>query len=347
MTYFTILLLTYNHEKTISRCLDSIIAQENADLMMECIIVDDCSTDDTLAVIRRQVGSYKGNISFRIFRHQTHHGLSRTRNTGLQRAQGYYVMLLNGVDQLRPGCIDTYMVNLMRHWDADVIVGNSYHEGIKRNLFSQLTSALVLRGHGAVVAHEMLRSHLYLYANNKLVRRDLLTANQIVFDEHLDYSDMQWAFAVFTSVSSVVLLPDITYEYGKRETVSINQAEKNVNALLNSYLATCEHLLDESPRPVDDDGGYYHDYQLFVYAVLAHAENMCQEYAVNSQVKRGLSAIRSRLLTQTKNDGQKMLYLFFKQEGSILSGLFKTPAFSKYRQTIDNIVALLNVLVGR
>lgn len=347
MTYITIILSTYNHETTIGPCLESIIAQENADLKMECIIVDDCSTDNTLAVIRRQVGEYKGNISFRIFRHQSHHGLARTRNTGLERAQGYYVLFVNGADRLRPECIDTYMVTLMRHWDADVIVGNAFLTSLNRNIFSQLTSARVLRGRGVVIAHEMLRSHLYLYANNKLVRRELLTASQISFDEHLDFCDIQWAFALFAAVGSVVLMPDITYEYGKRENSSISQTEKSVNALLNSYLATSEHLLDTAPRPESDDGGYYQAHQLFIFALLSHASRLTEEFNVNSQVKRGLSAVQSRLLSQTKNDGQKMLYLFFKQEGSVISGLFKNSSFRNYRQTISEMMALLDVLVGR
>ena len=74
MIYISIVLSAYNHEKSILQCLDSIIAQENADMQIECIVVDDCSTDDTLGIIRRRVGGYKGNIVFRIYRHQTHHG---------------------------------------------------------------------------------------------------------------------------------------------------------------------------------------------------------------------------------------------------------------------------------
>lgn len=347
MTYITIILSAYNHETTIGACLESIIAQENADLKMECVIVDDCSSDDTLAVIRRKVGSYKGNIEFRIFRHQSHHGLSRTRNTGLERALGYYVIFVNGADQLREGCVDTYMVNLMRHWDADVIVGNTFLAAMNRNLFRQLSGTKALRGRGAVIAHEMIKHHLYLYANNKLVRRELLIANQISFDEHMDYGDMQWAFALFATVSSVVLLPDITYEYGQVDLGGIGQAERKVNTLLNSYLATCEHLLDTAPRPEGDDGGYYLSHQLFIDALLTHSDRLMVEYNVNSQMKRGLSAVRSRLQSQTKNDGQKMLYLFFKQEGSLLSGLFKNPVFKRYRQTIDEMVSILAVLVGR
>ena len=347
MIYVSIILSTYNHEKTISQCLESIIAQENADLQMECIIVDDCSTDNTLPIIRRLIGGYSGNISFRIYRHQSHHGLSRSRNTGLQRAQGHYVMFVNGADQLRFGCIDTYMVNLMRHWDVDIIVGNAYNISLKRNLFSNISSGLALHGNGEDIYHEMLRSHLYLYANNKLIRRELLTANQTMFDESMAYGDIQWAFDLFANVSSVVLLPDVTYEYGIHETHSIGHAEKWVNALLSSYTATCDNLLDKAPRPEGSDGGYYQSHQLFIYGLLAHANMLVKEYNVNSQVKREMSTMRSRLITQTKNDGQKMLHLFFRQDSSIFSGLLKNPSFRNYRHIIDEITEFLDVLVGR
>ena len=347
MIYISIVLSAYNHEKSILQCLDSIIAQENADMQIECIVVDDCSTDDTLGIIRRRVGGYKGNIVFRIYRHQTHHGLSRTRNTGLQRAQGYYVMFVNGVDQLRNGCIDTYMVNLMRHWDVDVIAGNVYNLCLQRNLFSTLDSALALRGKGDVICHELLRNHLYLYANNKLVRREVLTANLITFDERMEYGDIQWTFTLFSNISSVVLLPDITYEYGRRETGAIGQTLKWVNMFLASYTATCENLLDKAPRPESSDNGYYQAHHLFIYGLLTHANRLIEEYAVNSQVRRELDSVRSRLLTQTKNDGQKSLYLFFRQENSFISSIFKNPVFRNYRRVVDDITEMLEVIVGR
>ncbi len=347
MIYISIILSAYNHETTVQQCLESIIAQENADMQLECIIVDDCSADSTLAVIRRVVGSYKGNIVFHIYRHQSHHGLSRSRNTGLQRAQGYYVLFVSAVDQLRPGCIDAYMVNLMRHWDVDVIAGNGYHVSLKRNLFTQLTGAVALRGRGYVISHEMLANHLYLYANNKLIRRELLMSNQITFDEQMSYADIQWNSTLFSNVSSVVLIPEITYEYGEREKGLLSQTVKWINALLNSYAATIEGLLDKSPRPESAEGGYYQAHQLFIYGLLTHADRLMEEYNVNSQVRRELSSVRDRLLTQTKNDGQKTLYLFFRKESSIFSNFIKTPVFRNYRSIVDEVSEILDVLVGR
>ena len=347
MLYISIILSAYNHEASVQQCLESIIDQENADMQLECIIVDDCSTDNTLNVIRRLVGGYKGNIIFRIFRRQTHYGLARSRNTGLQRAQGYFVLFLNGVDRLRAGCIDTYMVSLMRHWDADVIAGNVYHVSLGRNLFNNISNALVLRGKGDVMCHEMIRNNMFLYCNNKLIRRDVLINSNITFNEGVSYPDIQWCFSLFKNLSSVVLLPDVTYEYSLRQLGAINHAMKWVNALLASYTATCETLLDHTPRPESSDGGYYQAHQLFVYGMLVHSQSLIEEYNVSNQVKRELGNIRSRLIDQTKNDGQKMLYLYFRQDSSIITSIFKPSVFNHFRKSVEGVTYVLNVLVGR
>ena len=346
MTYISIILTAYNDATTVRQCLESIIAQENADMQLECVIVDDCSTDDTPSIIRRIVGSYTGNISFHIYRHQTHHGHSRSRNTGLLRANGYYVLFVNATDTLQSGCIDTYMVNLMRHWDADVIIGNVNNVSQGQILFKDLTSAKVIRGKGDVLLHEMLLSHLYLYACNKLVRKEILSSNQIVFAESQSYADLLWSFTVFSCVSSIVLLPDVTYNYYSHSINVASLSEKWVNGLLGSYTATCDMLLDRAPRPESSDDGYYQAHQLFIYGLMSHAALLQKEFPVNSQVRRELSHVRSRLISQTKNDGQKILYLYFKQEGSLLSGVFKNPFFKKFDQLVDGYRIMLDIIVG-
>lgn len=347
MPNISIILATYNDERTVKRCLASVFAQENADMQMECLVVDDCSTDSTLDIIRHEVGAYKGNISFRILRHKTHHGLSRTRNTGLERAQGDYVLFIHAADVMRHDCMDVYTVNLMRYWDVDVIAGNVLNQAAGSNLFENLSSAMVLRGKGDVVCHEMLHSHLYLYAWNKLIRRDLLVSNNIRFDETMAYADILWAFQLFGSVSSIALLPEVTYEYFPREIGSITLAEKRVNALLSSYAATGDSLLDKAPRPEGSEGNYYVGHQLFIYGLLESAEQIMEEYSVVSQVKRELSHVRSRLVSQTRSDGQKRLSLYFVQDASLFSGMLKLPAFKHYAQVVSETVSHLSLIASK
>jgi len=347
MTNISIIVSAYNDEKTVRQCLESIIAQDNADMQMECLVVDDCSTDETLAIIRRVVGSYHGKITFHIYRHKTHHGVSRTRNTGLERAQGDYVMFVNATDLLRADCMDVYTVYMMRYWDADVIAGNVFNVSADRSLFGSMASAMVLRGKGDVLCHEMLRSHLYLNACNKMIRRDLLMSNHVLFDESMAYGDIQWAVMLFSCVSSIALLPDITYDFAPRRAIAISMVEKWVNALLCSYTATCENMLNNAPRPEASDSEYYLYHQLFVYGILSHADKLLEEYSVVSQVKRELSNVRSRLLSQIRSDGQKTLYLYLKQRNTLFSGMVKLPVFKTYGKYIEEVVDMLSAVVAQ
>lgn len=346
MTNISIILTAYNDEKTVRQCLESIIAQENTDMQMECVIVDDCSTDNTLALIRRVAGTYQGNIDFRIYRHQSHHGLSRARNTGLERAQGDYVMFVNATDRLRPECMDAYMVSLMRYWDADVIVGNVFNTETQQTLLSNISSPLALRGRGEVISYEMLRSHLYLSACNKLVRRELLLTNHVQFDETIHFADIRWATSLFSCVTAIALLPEVTYDLTPRHTSNFGAAIKWATALLSSYAVTCEQMLNRAPRPEGSDSDYYQLHQLFIEGMLSHADQLFEEYNVGSQMKRDLSNIRARLLTQTRNDGQKTLYLYLKQRNSLLSSMFKLPIFRTYNQIVDDVASSLSSVAG-
>jgi len=47
----SIIIPVYNVQKHIGRCLESIFAQECSNAEIECIIVDDCSQDDSMEIV--------------------------------------------------------------------------------------------------------------------------------------------------------------------------------------------------------------------------------------------------------------------------------------------------------
>lgn len=61
---------------------------------MECLIVDDCGTDDSIAIAERTIASYEGPIVFQILHHERNRGLSAARNTGTLAAKGDYLYYL-------------------------------------------------------------------------------------------------------------------------------------------------------------------------------------------------------------------------------------------------------------
>lgn len=87
------LIPTYNYARFVGRAIDSVLAQTYADV--ECLVVDDGSTDETPAVLAR----YGDRI--RVIRQQNR-GLSAARNTAIGAARGDLVALLDADDEWKP-----------------------------------------------------------------------------------------------------------------------------------------------------------------------------------------------------------------------------------------------------
>ncbi|MFJ3932442.1 glycosyltransferase family 2 protein [Streptomyces sp. NPDC090029] len=66
----------------------------------EFLLVDDCSTDGTLEILRQAEREIPGTA---VIRHERNGGLATARNTGLDAARGEYLAFLDGDDWLAPG----------------------------------------------------------------------------------------------------------------------------------------------------------------------------------------------------------------------------------------------------
>ena len=79
----SIVLPTYNGEKVIKKSIESVLSQTYVN--WELIIVNDCSTDNTLSVIE----SYEQSDSrIRVYNNTTNQKLPRSLNIGFSHATG-------------------------------------------------------------------------------------------------------------------------------------------------------------------------------------------------------------------------------------------------------------------
>lgn len=90
----SVIIPTYNGEKYIKECIESIQAQ---DFAHEIIVIDDISTDKT-AEIARQMG-------VRVVVNDVHKGQVAGKNTGIREAKGNYWLTIDQDDKLRPGAL--------------------------------------------------------------------------------------------------------------------------------------------------------------------------------------------------------------------------------------------------
>src|SRR3989337_865868 len=87
-TDISIIIVTWNSEKWIKRCLDSILAT-SGDLKIEIIVVDNFSKDKTLEILKLYGSQIK------LIQNPSNLGYAKGCNQGLKIARGNYILLLN------------------------------------------------------------------------------------------------------------------------------------------------------------------------------------------------------------------------------------------------------------
>ena len=90
---FSVIVPTYNRGHLLPRALNSIAAQTQTPL--EVIVVDDGSTDDTIAILRREYPDV-------VILEETHRGVSAARNRGIQASRGDWIAFLDSDDEWLP-----------------------------------------------------------------------------------------------------------------------------------------------------------------------------------------------------------------------------------------------------
>lgn len=85
----------YNAEPTLGRAIDSALAQRG--VTVEVIVVDDCSSDATLALARSHA-----DARVRVVALETNRGPGGARNAGLDAARGRWVAVLDSDDAVLP-----------------------------------------------------------------------------------------------------------------------------------------------------------------------------------------------------------------------------------------------------
>lgn len=96
----SVIIPVYNVRDYLVTCLESVASQSYQEL--EVLLVDDCSTDDSVSVIQSFIDNYNGPIQFRLLRHEKNYGLSAARNTGLNAMTGDFVGFIDSDDYIKP-----------------------------------------------------------------------------------------------------------------------------------------------------------------------------------------------------------------------------------------------------
>lgn len=241
----SIIIPTYNVEAYIRECLESVAAQTyRGDI--ECIIVDDCGTDRSIAEVERFIMEYKGRIDFRILHRNANGGLSAARNSGLREANGDYVYFLDSDDFIEPYTIENMVKVAERNPNVDVV-----QAGVIGSDSSMVFDAVHCSLPDFVcdvrqLQHMLLMPSLLPVSSwNKLIRHRFLSDNNILFREGVIHEDVDFAYKMANFISSLALCRANTYIYRQQREGSILSTSNNDKSLLSrlEIYKSCLHNL--------------------------------------------------------------------------------------------------------
>ena len=121
----SIIVPIYNEEKYLGHCLESLLDQSYENL--EIICVNDGSTDNSLEILNEYS---KRDFRVKLFV-QPNQGLSISRNNGLSKANGEYVLFVDCDDWIERDTIKLLYENAQMN-DSEVVLYNSVEEYTNR-----------------------------------------------------------------------------------------------------------------------------------------------------------------------------------------------------------------------
>ncbi len=194
----SIIIPCYNAEKTIKRCLESVISQTYKNI--EIVIINDGSIDKTDSIIKKYINDNRIK-----YYNRSNHGIGKTRNFGMKEATGEYITFLDSDDYLPNDAIDN-LYKLAQKNKLDLVVSDYYVDN--KNIKSEKIKFFPITN---VKNNPNLIFDINLAPWNKLYKKELI--ENIKFEENLKYEDAPFVIESIIKAKRIGKLDKETYYY--------------------------------------------------------------------------------------------------------------------------------------
>ena len=181
---FSIIIPVYNVEKYLRDCLDSVLGQSFAD--WEAICVNDGSSDGSSAILEEYA---EKDSRFKVIC-RSNGGLSAARNTGMDAANGEYILFLDSDDWMEPDALKVIAQSLN---DEDMLCfsGRRFFEATNTyNEADQLVEKIYEKGMAYYNENALLhRDFAFVCVVLRAYRRSFLVDNGLRFKEGIFHED--------------------------------------------------------------------------------------------------------------------------------------------------------------
>ena len=225
----SIVVPVYNSEKTITKCLNSLINQTFRDI--EIICVNDCSKDNSLQVLN-EYAAKDGRIV--VINHKENMNAGGARNSGIRTARGEYICFVDNDDWMTSNAIQT-LIEASEDCTIDFVVSQwcqYYNENRKINMKN-----LIIGGsEKANKEYALLHGCRILGC---LFKKEIFYKNDLFFPEKIFWEDNAVSMSLIFSAKSIKVIDEVLYYYQMVQGSSSRSItmKKIIDRIITSKLA--------------------------------------------------------------------------------------------------------------
>lgn len=229
MIKISIIVPVYNAEANIEKCINSILNQTYQDF--ELILINDGSKDNSLKVIKK----YETNSKIKII-DQKNHGVAYTRNLGVKKASGKYIMFIDNDDYIDNDYLERH-INLVENKDVDLVISGYRRVNVDNKILFE-----------EKLENTYWSRYIVTAPWAKIYRKDFLVENNVEFLSYGIGEDVYFNLVLYSYNPRIFITNYVGYNwYFNTKSVS-NTSQKGLNkdvdilVLLNKIIEKYDEL---------------------------------------------------------------------------------------------------------
>lgn len=170
----SIIITVFNYEKFIGECIESCLAQTYEPI--EIIVIDDCSTDDSVKIIQKYFYDKKINNPILCLQN---YGYSFCKNVGIREAKGEFLVFIDADDMLTADSVKNRMAEFEKNPKLDFV------HGIALRFYGFEEGLPVFKGYN---------KKTYCHAQGRMYRRSLHEKYGLYYEGLRSMADKEWVY---------------------------------------------------------------------------------------------------------------------------------------------------------
>ncbi len=240
MEILSVIIPVYNAEKEIKKCLDSVIKQSGLE-NVEIIVINDGSCDKSEEVIFKYIEEHK-NCNIKYYAKENE-GIAKTRNFGIQKATGKYIMFIDADDYIKK---DTFQkLSKYLEEDIDLIKFKLQRVDENGNVLEKVDGPVFEKISGEEAFNRLYYTDLLLDSPCLyIIKKEIFTNNNFLF-QRTYHEDFGLIPLVILASDKVVSTPYYFYQYVQvPNSITRNESYEKTIKKMQDVLAHYDNMIN-------------------------------------------------------------------------------------------------------